>query len=520
MELGNRLMATPINPNNFPAKLWRLVNSPKYQSVRWDLRGEAIIIDQKLFESELFAQSEYSDEFTEQFKTSNFTSIVRQLNLYGFRKVEPHSDGGQGNVHAGGGIGSGDGVLHHFHNMYFKRDHPELLINLKRLTKANKEKLSHGEKVISRPPSRFQRLFNTLVEGNVKSEKPGPVNTGQVYQPFHRGNLAPYTYLSPSPHTNVKVVGLDRTPIPSHPWQNSAGLMTGQMESSSFSKKVPSFPVVQHFPNEVPYTLQSSNASVRVQQGFQGITTSGKRYSNYVPPPAEYHHTYYPPALQCWSSSAHMDSGTGHDISSSTCCSSCKCYRNQASQSSIPEELLHSSWHRNSSSENRKIVVNLENVFQTADELNSSPKLGVVKMNTAGNEISTSPSEVPQLPSSPIALNISPSKTVAKELESLNPVVFEATSFIVDFDQQEASCLPQNASFEYTIPATQEMENTVAAVSTYSTIDHTTAQLQTKQPSPYTSCTSAAILEEQPLNSEKLQVSKTYSFKIHFCFHS
>uniref|UniRef100_A0A8C8RG34 Heat shock factor protein 5 n=1 Tax=Pelusios castaneus TaxID=367368 RepID=A0A8C8RG34_9SAUR len=112
------LLAAPINPNNFPAKLWRLVNSPRFRSIRWDARGEGLLIDQPLFEAELLGL----------FKTSNFTSFIRQLNLYGFRKV----------VLGPPAAPAPPGPLHHFHSPHFRRDRPDLLVHLKRLTSANK----------------------------------------------------------------------------------------------------------------------------------------------------------------------------------------------------------------------------------------------------------------------------------------------------------------------------------------------------------------------------------------------
>uniref|UniRef100_A0A8C8ALF8 HSF-type DNA-binding domain-containing protein n=1 Tax=Otus sunia TaxID=257818 RepID=A0A8C8ALF8_9STRI len=113
-----------INPNNFPAKLWRLVNSPRVQSICWDARGEGLIIDQQLFEREVLAAG--------LFKTKSFASLTRQLNLYGFRKL-----GETSSAPGGGSDGEGalSGPLHRFHSPHFLRDHPDLLVRMKRLTK-------------------------------------------------------------------------------------------------------------------------------------------------------------------------------------------------------------------------------------------------------------------------------------------------------------------------------------------------------------------------------------------------
>lgn len=170
-------LSAPINPNNFPAKLWQLVNSPHYRSICWDARGEGLLIDQQLFESELLGaglscSTAPADDGTagaaDFFKTKNFTSFIRQLNLYGFRKVMMGPVGSVVGPGPGPGLGAGTGdggastgPLHHFHSPNFRRDRPDLLIHLKRLTRTNKAKLAAGLEVTSRPPNRFQRVLGT-----------------------------------------------------------------------------------------------------------------------------------------------------------------------------------------------------------------------------------------------------------------------------------------------------------------------------------------------------------------------
>lgn len=161
---GQRLPAA-LNPSHFPAKLWELVNSPRCGSVRWDARGEGLLIDQRLFERELLGAEAAGDGAAldgEVFKTRNFASFIRQLNLYGFRKLGP----GPGPLQdpAGGDGGSSAGALLHFYSPHFRRDRPELLVNLKRLTRANKAKLAAGLELPSRPAQRSQLPPSTLGE--------------------------------------------------------------------------------------------------------------------------------------------------------------------------------------------------------------------------------------------------------------------------------------------------------------------------------------------------------------------
>ncbi|XP_033924293.1 heat shock factor protein 5-like [Melopsittacus undulatus] len=157
---GQRLPGA-VDPKHFPAKLWQLVNSPRCGSVSWDALGEGLLIDQRLFERELLGAGPAGEGAALAgafFKTKNFSSFIRQLNLYGFRKLGPEPLQGLSR----GGAGSSAGPLLHFYSPHFRRDRPDLLVHLKRLTSANKAKLAAGLQVPSRPP---QRLLGTALHG-------------------------------------------------------------------------------------------------------------------------------------------------------------------------------------------------------------------------------------------------------------------------------------------------------------------------------------------------------------------
>uniref|UniRef100_UPI001ED82428 MAX dimerization protein MGA a n=1 Tax=Scatophagus argus TaxID=75038 RepID=UPI001ED82428 len=148
MDAGESSLPDSIHPHNFPAKLWCLVNNPEIPAICWDSDGDVIVIDQRLFERQILSPSTTSSDTTGTFKTTNFSSFVRQLNLYGFRKVDPVL-----NHHP-----SGDsGTYHCFCNQNFKRSCPELVASVRRLTVNNRAKLQAGLSVSCRHPSQYQQ---------------------------------------------------------------------------------------------------------------------------------------------------------------------------------------------------------------------------------------------------------------------------------------------------------------------------------------------------------------------------
>ncbi|XP_061105387.1 heat shock factor protein 5 [Conger conger] len=368
-------LTLPINPNNFPAKLWCLVNNPKNRSIHWDHNGQGIIINQQLFETELLSPMKSIGEPI--FKTTNFTSFIRQLNLYGFRKVE---------LSPGSADKLGDGDIkteglqqqqHRFQNLNFKRDHPELLVNLKRLTTSNKAKIEAGLEVSCRPPSRIQRLLSSAhEEDKSKIIKRGSVFVGQVRRGFHDGNSPSYQYHPSRPHA---LKGYDRTPIPQRGW------VVGHGDSASpttfFTDKGIPVSVIQHFPSDTGCSAQSSPTK-HIQQGPQGVLTAGQKYNNFIPHHAQFGPGFYSTVNQNMAACVHQPPSPFSQYS--------------YYQPNYPVGFLHpgsQDWQNSANEDVKRNDVNLETVFQIVDELQVSPKPSMVKVEIPEESDVTSASE-------------------------------------------------------------------------------------------------------------------------------
>lgn len=163
MDVEAELLPASINPNNFPAKLWRLVCNPVIKSIFWDSQGEAIIIERQRFEEEILCPSPTRKGHCETFKTKNFSSFVRQLNLYGFRKVDPAK---RSSIPPSYNVST----VYHFSNPNFRRKYPHLMRDMRRLTVENKAKLQAGLAVNYRRPTR-RRQANWVDTGEESGRK-------------------------------------------------------------------------------------------------------------------------------------------------------------------------------------------------------------------------------------------------------------------------------------------------------------------------------------------------------------
>ncbi|XP_065503374.1 heat shock factor protein 5 [Caloenas nicobarica] len=500
-----------INPSNFPAKLWRLVNSPRFRSIRWDARGEGLLIDQPLFESELLGAGpgravgpagDGAAGATDLFKTKNFTSFIRQLNLYGFRKVV-----------AGPGAGGSAGPLHHFHSPHFRRDRPELLVQLKRLTSANKAKLAAGLEVTSRPPNRFQRLFGSALRGDpllppaTAGGANGLLTLGQFHQPYHRDSFLPYSYISTSSQNTgtLPAKSLDRPPVPSRTWQGSLGLLPGHEASSAFPDKGVAFPVLQRFPTEVTYTLQPVASLLPLQQGSQTIATSLPKYSSDTAS-MQYSQAYYPTAaLQCCSPPAHVDPLTGRAGPAASTYTHCSFFQSPPVQSPYAAEFLPSNWPCHTSDANKKTEVNLEAVFQIVGEMHSSPKAEMVKVEPVESQCSTPPSSGGHQLLVDSETSDTPS-TGESQLEALTPVTSD-TSFVMEPDQAGTCSPSQPSEFLCAAHTTLSVESAAAEiVQEFVTAQQARENLR-EQADHCPAQSSLVFIQQEPFSLEQVRIS-------------
>ncbi|KAI3373448.1 hypothetical protein L3Q82_022058, partial [Scortum barcoo] len=420
MDTGESPLPDSINPNNFPAKLWRLVNNPANKAIYWDSLGECIVIDDG---------------------ASSSSSFVRQLNLYGFRKADPPM---KDNYY-------GDGVTHHhFHNPNFKRGCPELVASLRRLTVDNKAKLQAGLKVTCRPPSRYQRFSGG--DG-------GRGNSSSLLSPARQESTHPY-YPNKAQATAVH----NGTPVPPR------YLIRGHGAALSPTVFAPDkgMPVsLSHH-----YAGVASGANVaHIQKGLLTLANHGNpNFTGFSPPKAQFQPGFYSPVCQCYTPNLVASHMTGGGLQTGSF-PPLSYY-----QATYPVNMFccgdhNQALHNHENQEPKKCDVNLDAIFQIADEVMQTPPssclVKVATLEKPGPALALSSSI------SNSSLCQSPASTVEADPLCVGPIITAVSGKTdgVEYGQEEQSVvsvpeqMPDDDIFEITSDDAEDSEVTCVEVS-------------------------------------------------------
>ncbi|XP_070772782.1 heat shock factor protein 5 [Enoplosus armatus] len=446
MDVGESSLPDSINPNNFPAKLWRLVNNPANTAICWDSFGEVVIIDQHLFERQILSPS--CSDNADAFKTTNFSSFVRQLNLYGFRKADPAVTDNHHPVTDSHHPAGDSGAYHHFHNANFKRDHPELVASLRRLTVDNKAKLQAGLDVNCRPPSRYQRFSGDGRDKNVKRGK----CLSSLLSPTHQESIHPY-------YTNKEkaVMTHNGTPVPPRYLIRGHG---AALSPSVFGtdKGIP-VSLSHHYAG-----IASSSNALHIQQSLLAHANHGNpNFAQFSPPNAQYQPDYYSPVCQCYHPNLVASHMTGSGLQTGPFSP------HSYYQASYPVNMLCRGDHNQDlqSKENQQVKkcdINLDTIFQIADEVMQTPA------NSYLVRVATPEKPGPVLvPSSNICHTVlydNPASTVKANPLCVGPIIMAVSgnADLVTYGQQEESVvsipeqMPEDAIFEVTSDDAKDTE--------------------------------------------------------------
>ncbi|NXG26624.1 HSFY1 protein, partial [Grallaria varia] len=112
-------------PLCFPQKLWKMLESDQFQSIWWSESGKYVAINKELFKEEVLDREGPQQVF----HTQSIKSIIRQLNLYGFTKVQRDAQRSPSlpEFLAEEAAASAHSQVLYYYNPCFNRAHPGLL---------------------------------------------------------------------------------------------------------------------------------------------------------------------------------------------------------------------------------------------------------------------------------------------------------------------------------------------------------------------------------------------------------
>ncbi|XP_035208443.1 heat shock transcription factor, Y-linked-like [Stegodyphus dumicola] len=190
----------------FPEKLWSIVNEGDSNSIRWGSNGDTLLLEYPKFQDEILNRDAGI------FKTKNIASFVRQLNLYGFRKVNRYNEN-----------------IHEFKHPLFVRDRTDLLDLIKRKSGIvfSKHAAVPSQKVSKVRNFTPIKRYKASEDIENQSDEANP-NTEKEIQSFPLKTLQGRN-INPGPNVmpSVKDIWWNNfsptsvTPYPSHPYYNN-----------------------------------------------------------------------------------------------------------------------------------------------------------------------------------------------------------------------------------------------------------------------------------------------------------
>ncbi|XP_076201968.1 uncharacterized protein LOC143163923 [Aptenodytes patagonicus] len=114
----------------FPQKLWKMVESDEFRSIWWSEGGRCVAINEELFKEEVLGR----EGPLRVFATQSMKSFLRQLNLYGFTKIQRdfRRSASLPEFLAEEAAASAHNQVLYYYNPNFNREHPHLLEKCKR----------------------------------------------------------------------------------------------------------------------------------------------------------------------------------------------------------------------------------------------------------------------------------------------------------------------------------------------------------------------------------------------------
>ncbi|XP_071879657.1 uncharacterized protein [Anas platyrhynchos] len=127
---------------SFPKKLWQVAESDEFKAIWWGHSGNYIVIDEEMFKVEVLGRTRPRRVF----ETESMTGFIRQLNLYGFTKLQQDLQRSPSlpDLPKEEDAFSACRKILYYYNPSFKRDSPHLLQNCKRRVALKRKALQAG----------------------------------------------------------------------------------------------------------------------------------------------------------------------------------------------------------------------------------------------------------------------------------------------------------------------------------------------------------------------------------------